>query len=71
MGNDQDGSALADRTHVAHHCMLGLIVQGAGRLIQDQDARVADQCTRDRNSLALATGQTRALFSYLGVVAFG
>ena len=38
-------------------------VQGTGGLVEHQDGRVGQQCTRDRNPLALTPGEGRTAFS--------
>lgn len=50
---------------------LGLGVQGAGRLVQDQDAGVGDQGAGDGDPLALAARQVGAAFLDLGVIGLG
>src|ERR1700746_1641488 len=63
------GAALAYLLHVVLDDPLALIVECACCLVEDQDARVGDECTRDRNALALATRQVAAALSDEGVVA--
>ena len=50
---------------------LALVVERACRLVKDQDARIGDQRTGNRDALALATGQRRAALADDRVVAFG
>jgi len=54
VGNDQDRSPLRDLLHVLLNDALALIVEGAGRLVEDQDSRVSDERTGDGDALALA-----------------
>ncbi len=55
--------------HVFLHDAFGLVIQGAGGLVQDQDARVGDQRPGDGDALALAAGQIAALLPDQGVIA--
>lgn len=41
--------------------LLALLVESRRCLIEDQDAWIFNECTSDRNSLLLSTGQLRAL----------
>src|SRR5687767_2415355 len=68
--DDEHGAALADVAHVALDRLLGFEVEGAGRLIEDQDARVGDQSARDRDALALAARERAAALADHGIVAF-
>src|SRR3546814_9260493 len=70
VGDDQDRAVLADRAHVAHHRMLGLVVERAGGLVEDQDAWIGDQRPGDGQALALPTRERGAVFTDNGVVAF-
>jgi hypothetical protein len=53
--DDQHRPPLGDIFHVVLNDALTLIVEGARRLIKDQDARVGDERPSDGNALALAT----------------
>ena len=57
MRNDDDRAALADRAHVALQGGFAFVVQRAGRLVEDQDPRIGEQCARDRDALPLAARQ--------------
>ena len=57
--------------HVALDDGFGFIVQGAGGLVKDQDARVAEQGARNGNALALAPAERGPLLAHRGVVALG
>ena len=48
---------------------LGVAVERAGRLVEDQDARVAQDRARDRDPLALAARQARAALADRRIVA--
>ena len=47
---------------------LGLGVEGAGRLVEDQERWIAQQRPRDRDALALPAGEPRAALAQQGVV---
>ena len=57
--------------HVLLDGALAFVVERAGRLVEDQDARVGDQRARDRDALALPARQAAAAFADDGVVALG
>jgi hypothetical protein len=69
MRDDEHGTSLSDTAHVILDDPLALIVKRAGRLIEDQNAGIGDECARDSNTLALATRQAGAALSNHGVVA--
>ena len=48
---------LAISLHVLLDDALALIVQCAGRLVEDQNARIGDERARDSDALALAAGE--------------
>ena len=50
---------------------LALRVEGAGRFIKNQNARVVNQGARDRKPLSLAAGQVRRTFLDMGLVSVG
>ena len=56
--DDQNCPPLGNLFHVLLNDALALIIQGARRLIEDQNARVGDECAGDSNALALATGES-------------
>jgi hypothetical protein len=70
MGDDEHCPPSGDLRHILLDDGLGFIVQRARGFIKDQNARVRDQRSRNRNPLALPTGQRAAVLSYDRVVAF-
>ena len=48
-----------------------LAVKAGGWLVQDQDGRITDGRTGDRDALSLSTGQSYATFAQHGVVTVG
>ena len=51
------------------HARLGLVVERRGRLVEQQDRRVAHDGAGDREALALAAGQGHAVLADRRVVA--
>ena len=54
-----------------HQCAFGDRVQTLGRLVQQQDRRIAQQCPRDGDAPCLATGEAHAGLADPGVVTLG
>jgi len=54
MGHDEDRTLTAERVHRLLNGALGLGVQGARRLVEDQDCGVAQDGPGDRDPLALS-----------------
>ena len=71
VGNDEHRPPLADRAHVLLNDGLALVVERTGGLVEDQDARLPEQRSRDRDALALSARQPRALLPHHRVVALG
>src|SRR5678815_900852 len=55
MGDEEDRAPSTDLPHVLLNDRLRFIVQCARAFIEDQDARVCDQGSRNRDSLTLTT----------------
>ncbi|MNG39284.1 hypothetical protein D3C84_1273020 [compost metagenome] len=53
MGDDDHCSPFADILHVLLDDSLGFIIEGTGGLIEDQNPRVTDKCSGNRNPLSL------------------
>src|SRR5262249_20627689 len=51
------------------HVALGFRIERRGRLVEQDDGRVADQRARDGDALALAAGELKPLFTDRGGVA--
>jgi hypothetical protein len=58
--DDEHGAAMHDALHVLLDDALAFIIERAGRLVEDQDARIHDQRARDGDALALAAGEAGA-----------
>ena len=71
VGDDEDGAALGDARHVVLNDALALVVERTGGFVEDEDTRVADQRTRNRQALTLATGEGTAVLAHRGIVPFG
>src|SRR4051794_23780762 len=69
MGDHEGGAALHHFVESGIHLRLGDGVECAGRLVQDQDRRILQQCTCDRQPLALAAGQHAAALAGIGLEA--
>ena len=61
--------SLADAAHGALDLVLGGAVDGAGAVVQDQDARVGEEGAGDGDALPLPAGQGHAALADLGLVA--
>ena len=53
MRDDEHGTSLRDPAHIVLDHPLTLVVERARCLVEDEDARIADQRASDRNTLAL------------------
>ena len=69
MGDHEGGAALHHFVESGIHLRLGDGVECAGRLVQDQDWRILQQCTGDRQPLALAARQHAAALAGVGLEA--
>ena len=67
--DDERRAAGAQVREAFEHEALRLRVETRGRLVHDQDRRVADHCARDAQPLTLAARQRQAALSDHGVVA--
>ncbi len=65
------GAARADGVDGLLHGLLGLGVQGAGRLVKDEDGRVAQDRAGDGQALLLPAGEPVAALPHHRVVAVG
>ena len=70
MGHDDDAAPGAKRSHGCPDLVLVLRIDRGGRLVQQDDRRVLQDGTGDRQTLALAAGKPAAGVAHLGVVAF-
>ena len=70
VGDDDDGAATADGLHVLLDDAFGLVIQGTGGLVEDQDARIGEQGAGDGDALALTTGEAGAMLAHLRVIPF-
>src|SRR5207253_2188621 len=71
VGDNENGAAFADPAHVVLDHALTLVVQGAGGLVEDQNAGVGHQGTGDRDALPLTAREAAASFADDGVVSLG
>src|SRR3954449_1020004 len=71
VGDHDDRAAFfAELVERVHHCGLGLIVEGAGGLVEHEDRSLLVDGPRDCEPLALASGQTDAPLADMRVIAF-
>src|SRR5258708_33084620 len=71
VSDHEHGTALAYLPHVVLDDPLALIIERAGRLVEDQDAGVGGEGARHCDALTLTTGQAAAAFADERVVALG
>ncbi len=71
MGNNDDRTTTGDLRHVLLDDALRLVVERAGRLVEDQDARVVHQGAGNGDALALTAGKRATVLANDGVVALG
>src|SRR6478735_7408360 len=69
VGDDEDGPAGGNSFHVLLDGALAFVIQGAGRLVEDEDARIGNERASDRDTLALPAGKIAAAFTHDGVIA--
>ncbi len=67
--NDHEGAAFGDAQKVGVDDRLAFRVERARRFVEDQDARIADQCASDCEALALTAREVGRPFLYEGLVA--
>ena len=70
MSHDNHGNLLGDAVNGLSNLVLSLIVQCAGCLIHNQQARVTVHRTRNTHTLTLTTGKTVTVFANRSVNAF-
>ena len=69
---DRDGGApLGEGIERALDLLLGFGIEGGGRLIEDQNARIVDQGARNGNALALTARKREAAIPDTGIIALG
>ena len=69
VGDDERSPAASGGGDGALDLVFGGRVDGAGRVIKDQDTRIGQEGTRDRQALALAAREGHAALAYDGLVA--
>src|SRR5438552_3259806 len=71
VGDDKHGSALRDLLHVGLDDTLAGIVESAGGFVEDQDARVGDERTGNRDPLPLPAREAGAALADDSIVRLG
>src|SRR5215469_5443215 len=69
MGNNEDRPPLGDLPHVVLDDPLALVIERAGCLVEDHDARIGDESTGDCNALTLTARKAAAALAHDCVVA--
>src|SRR5579885_328730 len=70
MGDEQRGAALQEATNGSLYLILRCAVDGAGGVVENQDARVGEQGAGDGDALALAAGERDAALADHRLIAF-
>ncbi len=71
MRNQDGGAAFHNTAETREDAFLGLGVDGGKGIVEDQDARIADDGASDGAALLLSAGQGDAALTDYGVVFFG
>ena len=71
VGDHDRGTAAHEHFETLHDCGLALRVETCGRLVQDEDRRIAQDGARNRDPLPLPTGDPRAALPEHRLVAAG
>ena len=66
VGDGEGGAAVRELFKRLLHQAFAFVVQGAGRLVQDQDRWVFEEHAGDGNALLLAAGQLYAALAHIG-----
>src|SRR5258708_7600342 len=69
MSDNEDGPAGGNSFHVLLDGPLAFVIERAGRLIEDENARIGNERAGDRDTLALPAGKTAAAFAHDSVIA--
>src|SRR6266852_2045803 len=68
VSDGDDGATLHQAVEGLQDELLGLGIQRGGRLVENEDRRIADDGARDLDALLLAAGERHAFFPYLCVI---
>src|SRR3712207_1730885 len=71
MGDHEDGTALHEALHRVHYHRLGLRIDGAGRLIEDEDGGIFQEGAGKGDTLPLTTRKAEATFPNTRFVSVG
>lgn len=71
MGDDQRGSPVRQAQQRLLHRPFALIVERAGRLVEDQNLRILEEGAGDGDALALAARKLDAALADIGIIALG
>ena len=53
-----------------HYCLFGIVVEGAGGFVENDDLGLLVECASDADALTLASGEANATFTNVGFVFF-
>ena len=70
MGDDKDGKLVAKAFDGLHDGLFGIVIEGAGGFVEDDDVGLFVECAGNANPLALASGEAYAAFTDVGFVFF-
>src|SRR5690606_1104265 len=70
-GDQEGGPTFHDAAHGALDLVFGRAVDGAGRVVEDEDPRIGQERASDGDTLALPPGEGDAPLADLGLVAIG
>ena len=67
---DKHGKIGAKAFDCLHNSLFGIVVEGAGGFVEDDDVGLLVECAGDADALALASGEADAAFADEGFVLF-
>ena len=71
MTDDQQGLEMAMLGRQLHDLHVGQRIDRVGRLVEDQQVRIEQQCPGDADALPLTARQVEALWTYGRIIALG
>ena len=67
---DKHGKIGAKAFDCLHNSLFGIVVEGAGGFVEDDNIGLLVECTGDADALALASGEADASFANVGFIFF-
>ncbi len=68
MSNDEDGKLVAKAFDGLHDSLFGVVVEGAGGFVEDDDVGLLVEGSGNADTLALTSGEADATFANEGIV---